>query len=450
MNAGERLTPVGPRLPTWMSGRTLLVVLLAGHLLLKPALLPRAIDAPLQGDEVAYLDSAGALSNLVRDLVSFGPFDRSELADNVIGNGWFMPGMSLLLTPLLVVDPDPSLGMVRVYLGVLTLLLTAAAAWSVERSLGRAWTLAFLVVPALLPMWSLYSYSAWGDLSAGLVVVILVCRVTTAGRELLAGNLVRLRGSVGVGALCAAALYLRSSTLPLVLGLLALLVLGAVVLARRGSRGRAVSGALAACVAFGLLLAPWSYAASTVLDARVITTSTVPMSTAVAFGDVEQLCFGPCGTGNIWYAGARYSQEVSRATGVSEVVIQRQMSDYALRGATPTSIAEDALGNLDRYALQPGGYEPVFREVPGSPPDTVSGLVTRATSLGYFAGLVLAVGSVLLVARRRAELQLTGLVLKLGLLRALHAAVPARGISPLLAALRPDAGPARRMELVRH
>ncbi len=326
-----------PRLPGWVDGRNLLVALLLGHLLLKLLLLPRVLDAPLQGDEVAYFDAAKALSNLLRDAATLGSPDRAELADNVVGNGWFMPGMAVVLAPLLVVLPDPDLGAVRLYLGLFTLALFALTLRSVDRTFGRPWTLALLVVPGLVPVWVLFSFTAWGDHAAGLVAVILVCLMTEVGRDLVAGRAPRPRSVAGIGALAAAALYLRSSTFPLVLGMLVLLALGAVLLARRGSRRRVALGVVAAGGVFAFLLAPWSLGASEVLGGRVVTTSTVPVSTAVAFGDVDRICFGPCGDSNIWFASARYSQEVARATGVSELVVQRQMSDYALQPATPAA-----------------------------------------------------------------------------------------------------------------
>ena len=74
--------------------RLALVVAVVAHLVLKVALYPRAADTPLQGDELAYQDGARALAAAVRDLLSGSAPDAASIADNVIGNGWFMPGMS--------------------------------------------------------------------------------------------------------------------------------------------------------------------------------------------------------------------------------------------------------------------------------------------------------------------------------------------------------------------
>src|SRR5688572_5979547 len=106
-----------------MRSTRVLVVLGCAHVVVKLALFPLVAHAPLVGDEASYVDGARALSNLVRDLGGLGPIDGDELRQNVVGSGWFMPGMSLLLTPLFVVDPDASITMIRAYLGVATTVL---------------------------------------------------------------------------------------------------------------------------------------------------------------------------------------------------------------------------------------------------------------------------------------------------------------------------------------
>jgi hypothetical protein len=352
----------------------------------------------------------------VLDVLSGSAPHAGSIADNVIGNGWFMPGMSLVLTPLHLLVTDPSVGLMRGYLGVLSLLLLAAASWTVARTFGTAFAWVPFVVPGLLPMWVLFSFSAWGDLSAGLLALMLVCKAVTLGRELLQGRPPRLRDGAGFGALAIVMLYLRSNALPLAAGLLVLLALASALWLRGRERRVGVAAAAVAVATFGAGLAPWSVAASEALDGPVLTTTTVPIARAAAFGDVERLCFGSCGPGNIYSLSARYSREVARATGVSELTVQRQMSAYALEGVTASSYAEDLVGTVDRYATEPSGFEPAFRSVPGSPPDTASRVITRVTNTGYALVVVAALGAVLVVARRRGSAQVTSLLLKLSLL----------------------------------
>ena len=84
----------------------LLVWLLVAHVVLKLLIYPLTMDAPAYNDEQQYYDGARALSNLVRDTFAFNAPDGAELERNVVGSGWFMPGMAILMTPLFVVFPD--------------------------------------------------------------------------------------------------------------------------------------------------------------------------------------------------------------------------------------------------------------------------------------------------------------------------------------------------------
>ena len=144
------------------------------------------LDAPRarQGDEVAYFDGHRALSNPAAGTGrTFGVAGTSaELDGNVVGNGWFMPGSSVLLTPLFLVDPSAAAETVRVYAGLFTTLLLIAVALLVRR-MGRPYAIALLVFPGLVPMWVLLSYTVWGDLIAGLVVAALVAVIVGLARR---------------------------------------------------------------------------------------------------------------------------------------------------------------------------------------------------------------------------------------------------------------------------
>src|SRR4051812_8377724 len=83
----------------------LITALVAAHVILKLVLLRVALATPIQGDELTYNDGARALANTVRDLLGGHAVSTVTLSDHVIGNGWFMPGMSMLLTPLYLLDP---------------------------------------------------------------------------------------------------------------------------------------------------------------------------------------------------------------------------------------------------------------------------------------------------------------------------------------------------------
>ena len=167
------------------------------------------------------------------------------------------------------------------------------------------------------------------------------------------------------------------------------------------------------------LLAPWSIAASESLNARVVTTTTVPISLANTFGDRDQLCFGRCDPDSaLWFRPLRYAREVGRATGESEVDVQKQMSDYALRDLDRTDYARQAWWNLGSYLFIPANFVKYI-----APPDGRGTLGTigqwtvwGTTYLLYAPLLLLTLASLLSVQLRSLEAQILDTLTKLALL----------------------------------
>ncbi len=409
------------RLSAAQPGRVV-ATLFALHVALKLALLPIAMRTPLQGDEVTYDAGAKAMAAAVRSLLAGDGFPVASLEQHVIGNGWFMPGMSTLVSPLYLVAPDAGVPAVRVYVGVLTLALFAAAVLTIYRTAPWQIAAALVVVPGLVPLWVLYSFTTWGDLSAGIVLIIVVALLVRLWSRVCEGDSLRVGDAVRLGLLLGATLYLRSSTLPLVVGLLVLSTIAVVCLSRGRLRMRGVVLCAVAAGVLAVTILPWSYSASRTFDSRVTTTTTLPISMAYAFGDRDDLCLGPCPPGNIWYAMAAFSRETAERTGESPLDVQARMSERALRGVTPSSYASDVLDNYGRYVFQPTGFEQTFRTTgkgvdPAAhevqDPGTISRLDVGATKLLYFGTLLLAVVGVLLVRRTPARVQVTAILASL-------------------------------------
>ena len=157
----------------------------------------------------------------------------------MVGSGWFMPGMGVVLAPLYLVAPHADDTAARVWLGVVSGVVFVLAVAAVRRSLGRWFAIALCAFPALVPVWVLLSLTAYGDLLAGLVLVILLARlveVLRAGRD---GDPPAVRDGLVLGLLGITVVYLRSSA---VLAVAGMAVDGgrrtAVVAARQGMRGR--------------------------------------------------------------------------------------------------------------------------------------------------------------------------------------------------------------------
>ncbi|MGF0115265.1 hypothetical protein ACQFYA_02910 [Promicromonospora sp. Marseille-Q5078] len=387
-----------PALPLVVVGTLVLL-----NLGLRVVMAHKALPAPLAGDEVAYTTGARVLADAVRALLQGDALPTDELQASLVGNGWFMPGMFLLLTPLFLLDPTAGDPAVRLYLGILSTVAFLAIVAVVARTVGLRTAAVLLVVPGLIPMWALFGFSAWGDAWAGLVILATVPLLVVMWRRLDADGVIRFRDAALLGLALVVALYLRSSALPLVAAVLVLLV----VMALLRTRGRALARSLAACaVAVAVvvaLLAPWSAIMSRTFGERVTTTTTMSLSVAYAFGDRDELCFGPCPEGNIWTNMARYARAVGEQTGVNPLEVRRQMRDYAMRDVTPSGYAAGVLDDFTRYAFSPASYDHVFRpasdgteKTPATGADRLSIALTHWT---YFVAL--GVAAVAIVAARR-------------------------------------------------
>lgn len=409
----SRLASSVDRLPP---APVLLGWLVVAHVVLKVLLFPLVWSAPPHGDEQAYLNGAMALSNALRDLFSFHSPDTAELDRNVVASGWFMPGMSIVVAPLYVVFPDAGPALVRGYCGLVTLAIYVAVLRSVVRVLGHRWAVALAIFPGLVPMWAFFGYGAWGDLNAGLVLVLVVLRLVELYRTLRRGESPRLRDGLVLGLLSVVTLYLRSSTSVLLVGLGVVALVAVLLLLRGRARLRALASAALAGVAFLALLAPWSAYASHVLDAPVLTTTTVATSKANTFGDREQVCFGRCDPDStLWFRPLRYAREVARATGTSEVEVLKEMSAYSRRDGDLGGYLDQVAHNLAAYALQPAVFvEHVVPEDGRGTLGTVGGGVVMATTwLVYFPALLLVVAALVTVARRSREARVVDVLLKL-------------------------------------
>ena len=390
-----------------------LLGLVAAVVLLRVGLYPGTAGAPVYGDEAYYVDAARALSNLVRDLVSFSGPDTAELRQNVASNGWFMPGTGVLLTPLFVVVPQAPIELVRAYLGLASTALLLLAVLGVRRHLGRVPAGAVLVVPGLVPMYAVFGFAAYGDLIAGLFVLMLLTQAVALVRRASLGAPSTWRHGIHLGLLAIAAVYFRSSVSILVVGLLGTTLLAGVLLAR-GQWRRLVATMLAAGATFIVLLAPWSAYASHELGGRVLTTTSVPTVLANTFGDRDDVCYGECDPGSsIWFSPLRYSREVARATGISEMQAAAEMSVYARTDVTAESYARDVLDNLARYLRNPAGFARIF-ESPTAPYPTAE-VVGALTYLMAFPAFLVGLVMLLYVDRRGAGAQVRSLLVKVAI-----------------------------------
>lgn len=391
--------------------------LLVAHVVLKLLIYPLVMETPPFGDESAYVNGGMALSNLVRDVLALTEPDLAEVQRNVVASGWFMPGMSIVIAPLYLVFPEAPAWLLRGYLGVVTLLLLVAVVRTVARRIGPGWACVILL-PGLVPSWVVFTYAAYGDLCAGLVLILLLVHLVSMFRGLRRGEAPSLKEGVVLGVIAIAVLYLRSSTSILLAGLGVVTLLTALLMLRGRTRWRAVGSAVLAGVVFLLLLAPWSLFASHTLEGRVLTTTTVPTVMANTFGDRSQLCFGECDPDStIWFRPVRYSREVARATDTSEVDVLKVMSDHALRDLQAGDYLDQVVHNLGAYALQPNNFTGYLAPEDGrGPVGRVGQTVAEGVTWALYAPMILLGAISLLVpVRRSLEARVLDVLVKLSL-----------------------------------
>ncbi|XBB67140.1 hypothetical protein ABFU82_24000 [Nocardioides sp. WV_118_6] len=405
--------------PTWLPRpEVLLGWLVVAHVVLKLLVYPLVMHAPPVGDESAYLNGGRALSNLVRDVFAFSSPDSAELERNVVASGWFMPGMSILVAPIYLLFPEAPMWLVRGYLGVITLVLFLVVLRVVARRIGPGWACVIAVFPGLIPSWVVFTYGSWGDLCAGLLLMLLVAHLFTMYRGLRQGEAPTLREGVTLGLLAIAVLYLRSSTSVLLAALGVLTLVAAVLLLRGRVRLRALGAAGLAGFVFVVLLAPWSIYASETLDGRVVTTTTVPTVMANTFGDRKEVCFGPCDPDStLWFRPLRYARELGRATDTSEVDTLKVMSDYATRDVEPSHYLDQVVHNLGAYALLPTNFTgylapPEGRGAFGRAGELTADILTWAL---YAPMILLGAFSLLFQARRSVDARLLDVLTKVAL-----------------------------------
>ncbi|GAB4005575.1 hypothetical protein [Nocardioides ultimimeridianus] len=405
---------------TWLRSapRTtrILVALFAAHVVLGLVLLAFVSQVALIGDQVSYCDGAMALSNVVRDLAAGGPVHLGELQRNLVAGGWFTPGSSIALTPLYVVDPHASMFVLRAYLGVVSTLLLLFTVLRVRRVLGDLSAIVLLALVGLSPTWVLFSMAAWGDTLAGLLATILLMELITLMRAVLAGRSPRLRDGIRFGLAAVAMVYARSSTTLIVAGVGLVLAVTVVVALRGRGRWRALLACAVAAGTFGVVLAPWSAFASYTLKAPVLTTTTVPVVMSITFGDTDRVCFGPCdpmlnpgtNTANVWFPPMQYSREVARATGRSEVEVEKQMWPYARTSVTPHSYTRDVIADFGRYAGKPASFAKLM--LPSGPHGVGYWLVFVLTYLAWIPLLLAAFALILRPVRTTIDHQIVALL----------------------------------------
>ncbi len=370
---------------------------------------------PFSGDEGAYRRAAVAIAEFITGNIGAG-----RAAEIVVGNGWFMPGVPIALTPLVLATGGAALGAVRIYITLLNFALWVWAIRECGSRLGALFGFAMLVFPAICLTWLFFKSAIWGDLPAGLVMAIAVARLYTIAIALKQREAVGWTAFVQLGAVLALAVYFRGSLHLFSLAVAIFLAAIAAIFFDRTHIRRQTLALGAGAATFLLLLAPWMITASTLLKAPVITTTTINLSLGITFGDQDKVCFGPCPEGNIWYKSAAFSRELAEKTGRSELDVQREMAANALAGLTVQSYVSKVRRHFFSFLLAPHGFNGRFigaSEFVTNRMRSPVGFISKwLNNVPYFIFFAFAIIANFHVERKSGRSQILGLMLKMGFL----------------------------------
>lgn len=305
-------------------------------------------------DEGSYIPAAEAIGAFLR-----GQIDLAAMLEQVVRYGWFMPGIPLLLTPIFI-GGDPGTFVVRLYAGFLVLALWMWMQREVNRALGPVHVIFLLAFPTLMLTWQFFAKTALADLPAGLVMTIAFCRLFTITRKLMAGQDLRSFEFAMFELVLVLMVYLRGSTWVLVGAIHLFLAAIALIASNRTMLLAVLTKIGAGLLLFAALLAPWSLLASSYFRAPVVTTTTTMLSLGVTFGNINKLCFGPCPKGNLWFEAGKFSREISKERGISELEVQREMARSAIGTFNLRKYLRVVRSNFQSFLLKPNDFNRLF------------------------------------------------------------------------------------------
>lgn len=236
--------PIGPRLSILRP--SILLVLLGAAGLSFHAM--RGVE--LLGDEKFFNAAAAHIARCI-----LGDVSLRECIDQVVGYGWFMPGLAILLAPAhLVFGGEAPVAFVRAWMIALNAGLLVLIARELARS-GMSPRLVLWGVGAgfLVPFYTCFNGCLWGELvavhAAILLMLVLERSIASFGLRL--------------GALCGAAIGCITCCRPqffLLLGLVAVRAVLALTDGTIGGSRRLCSGLLALVAAWCAVITPWQCA----------------------------------------------------------------------------------------------------------------------------------------------------------------------------------------------
>ena len=265
------------------------------------------IGVGFYGDEWSYTYKAQVFASCLKTAGSLTDF--KEHLSSLIGNGWFMPGIPALLSPLYILVPEAQPPLVRCYMLCLNLCLLWVLCRQLSRNYGPNAPLIFLGLCALIPFYLLQLSSVFAEIPAVHFSLIFLLRIseTLKKEPEPAGALAGF--SVGLITLC------RASGI----GLLAIIIAQNLIIAfKTGRADKALRSSATAIIIATATIAPWSLAVSMKFGPTLTMTSPAIAGFWVS-DDLEYINIAKAATGldKKYHAVHEYIWQKSKSSGVS-------------------------------------------------------------------------------------------------------------------------------------
>jgi hypothetical protein len=281
-----------------------------------------ASHIPLIGDEIWYFETSKLIAPLVLDLVGSDFHGAREILDTIVGRGWFMPGMSILVFP--VTFFTDSVAMIRLYLGALNFAAVVTILVYLRKEYGDRGPRIYLLCCLAVPYYLVYCFTLWGDLVAAHLLLCLSLLVFDRRNDSSPPGLaLGLTVGVALGMITMVRGFYWMFA-PLFAVLFALGTPAREPLSVRLRLAAVPSGAL--LLALAIVMAPWT-ALITLRDGFHLTTTSTTLSRIVLIGSNEYfngLRQYPCGPD-----GSLHRRDITSLDNYIRCVAYRERRTYA-------------------------------------------------------------------------------------------------------------------------
>jgi len=237
---------------------------------------------PLSGDEWFYFECAKDINRLFSAIIAGDHAQTKVYIDAIVADGWFMPGMPLLLQPTVLLDMD--LPQTRLYMILVNFTLTLVIALRLQKLLPAAVAQLWLVIMLLFPAVTFFSPTLWGESMGGKLYLLLLIELYLALER--SGTKWNPLLPVVTGFSLGFIIYIR----PNFIILSPLLVCGVFYHQLRLQRFaqacvHAVRFGLIAALTTCIILLPWQLALHQKFGAFFLTTTSLDLNTIIAYTD---------------------------------------------------------------------------------------------------------------------------------------------------------------------